>query len=84
MIDIDNIEKMLAEISDPPWEFDDEDGSIDAVSGGCVGFVQPHGNLHTIIRTGEEFSHADGRFIAVSPTIVKELLNEVKRLRGMK
>jgi hypothetical protein len=80
MIDLKPIKEMLENISTTPWELDEEDGNIDAEGGGMVCFIQPHGNHHTIFRTGETYSHADGEFIAAAPTIIRNLIEEIDRL----
>lgn len=50
-----------------PWthglDLDPSDSGIEAAGGGCVAHIQCHGNLNTIRRTGEDFSHADAEFI---------------------
>ena len=50
-----------------PWEWNVEDGSIESSRGGGIAFVHPHGNINTIARTGEQYSHADARLISASP-----------------
>lgn len=55
-----------------PWshdlDSDDPDGGISGPCGGLVCFVQHHGNVNTVARTGEQFSHDDARLIAMSRT----------------
>jgi hypothetical protein len=46
---------------------------IETETGSCVAFAQ--------IREGEEFDHADARFIAAAREAVPQLLDEVERLR---
>lgn len=67
-----------------PWV--DDDGTIRDEHGSAVAFIQPHGNVNTVARTGEHYSKADAEFIAASrtdpsPANVLELAAEVKRLR---
>lgn len=65
-----------------PWELED-DGGIRAGCGGCVAFVQPHGNVNTIHREGESFSSADGRLIAAAPDLYRELKHLVRLLEPL-
>lgn len=79
------MERLAGAASPGPWshrlELDPPDPGIDASPGGCVAHVQCHGNVNTIVRTGEEFSHADARFIAATRDAVPALVAEVRRLR---
>lgn len=63
----------MSEATPGPWshglDMDPPDCGIDGPNGGCVGHVQYHGNINTVARTGEEFSHADARLIAASPCL---------------
>lgn len=56
--------------SEGPWshglDLDPPDSGIETANGGCVAHIQDHGNVNTVARTGEEFSHADARFVAAS------------------
>ena len=56
--------------SEGPWShglnLDPPDSGIETATGGCVAHIQDHGNVNTVTRTGEEFSHADARFVAAS------------------
>ena len=54
--------------SEPP------DCAIMDEHGGCVAFVQLHGNVNTIMRTGEQFSHADARRIVTAWNCFDDLL----------
>jgi hypothetical protein len=58
-----------------PWE--DFEGDIEGV---C--HITPHGNVNTMARTGQAYSHADGAFIAHARADIPELLAEVLRLRA--
>lgn len=86
--------------SSGPWfnDLDAEDGRPEGLitdgRGYCVACVQPHGNIKTVARTGEQFSHDDARYIAaVHPQAVLALLDrlaaaeaerdELRRLLGL-
>ena len=65
-----------------PWYLDADSGSIEATGGGCVGYVQHHGNINTVARTGEAFSHADGEFIANARTDLPAALDTIDALEA--
>jgi len=50
----------------------DDDGRIETEDGTCVARVQEHGNVNTISRTGETFSHADGELICEAFNVLHE------------
>lgn len=64
-----------------PWECDD-DGRIETADGTTVATIQEHGNINTVSRTGEYFSHADGRFVATARDALPWWIGEAERLRG--
>ena len=86
-----------------PWRDDLDDkpryvwGEIEGPNGGLVCTITQHGNVNTVTRRREEFSHADARFISSSRTAlpawirraadaerrVAELEAESARLRGL-
>lgn len=68
------IEERLNAASPGPWEHEPGDSSIEAASGGTVCCIQHHGSIHTFLSTGEEYSHADGEFIANAPKDISFLL----------
>lgn len=60
-----------------PWThdlYDDADGCIRSGNGCLVAVVHSHGNVNTIARTGETFSHDDARLISQAPTMHAALL----------
>ena len=70
-------EALSAATSPGPWshglDMDPPDTGIEAAGGGCVAHVQCHGNVNTVARTGQEFSHDDARFVAESRALVPAL-----------
>lgn len=75
----------LADLASPgPWshrlDLTPPDPGIEAAGGGCVAHVQCHGNVNTVARCREEFSHDDARFIAASREAVPSLLRRVAEL----
>lgn len=84
--DAEHALKLQKAASDRPWL--DDDGTIVDELGGVIAFVQPHGNVNTVARTGEHYSKSDAAFIANSRTDpsaanVLTLAKEVERLRGI-
>lgn len=69
---------MKGQHSPGPWSWDGENNDIDAAGGGCVCWIQPHGNVNTVSFYNEEFSHADARLIAKAP----EMLAMLRRIRS--
>ena len=78
---INEIKKMLDEISQGTWVLD-EDGCVETENGGAICMLQPHGCLRTVSKTGECFDHTDGKFIAAAPTIIRYLLNKIEQLEA--
>jgi hypothetical protein len=82
------IEERASKASPGPWthglEMEPPDPGIEAAGGGCVAFVQVHGNINTVVRTGEEFSHDDARFIAHAREDIPALIAEIRRLKREK
>lgn len=62
-----------------PWETDDEDNGIAGPNGGLVAFVHPYANTHTVIASGEEWSHADAAFIAAARTDLPRALAVIEK-----
>lgn len=57
----------ISKLTPAPWSWDgdDNDPSIEG-NGGCVAHVQCHGNINTVAREGQQYSHADADFIAIA------------------
>jgi hypothetical protein len=53
-----------------PWEWDQEDGTINDDSGYGIAIMHYHGNMQTIAKHGEQYSHANARLIAAAPTLL--------------
>lgn len=69
----------VCEVASPkPWttrlDLEPPDPGIEAAGGCCVCHVQCHANVNTVLRTGEEFSHADARFIALARSAMPALI----------
>lgn len=64
--------------SEGPWthglELEPPDNLIEGENGGGVASIVCHGNVNTVARTGQEFSHNDARFIAASRTALPKAL----------
>ncbi len=86
--ELTRLEAMAAAASTGPWTHDLGEepkyvwGEIEGANGGCVCVVMHHGNVNTVARLGEQFSHADARFIAASRETVPALIAEIRRLRA--
>lgn len=78
MIDLDELERLSAAATDAPWVHgaDDDPPSEDihAESGGAIAMVWPHANVRTVMRHGENFSHADARLIVATRNALPELI----------
>lgn len=62
-----------------PWKLDEETGDITTPDGYLIASVALHGNVNIISRTGETYSHADGKLIEKCPVMLR-LLRDVKLL----
>lgn len=73
--------------TEAPWSHgcDDSppDPSIDRVDGGCIAFMCEHKNIRTIMKHGEDFSHADARLIVAVRNLLPAILEEWVQLRQM-
>ena len=71
------IKEVLPEAASAPWEngCDEDDPAIYTEDGACVGFVQPHGNIHTAINTQQSFSHADAKLITMMRNCIDEVVD---------
>lgn len=80
---LQELRDLEAKATSGEWEHDEEfkDPGIYTHDGGCVLFIQPHGHIKTILNTGEEFSHADARFVCAARNNLVPLLNEIEKLR---
>jgi hypothetical protein len=86
MIDRSFLEELKVldkEACDPPWEHNcDEDPPQPDIDGqnGLVAFVQPHGNIHTVLSTGESFCHADAKLIVLLRNNVSGIIQLANKL----
>jgi hypothetical protein len=90
MLDRAMLEKLRAldkEATPGPWTHGcDEvppDTCIEAGGGGTVCHIQPHGNVRTVMRTGQEFNHADARLITAARNAVPSLLDLADAVPGL-
>ena len=74
------LKKLLKKATRAPWGHDcdeeDPEGLIETEDGCCIARIHPHGNIRTVQKEGEEFSHADARLIVEMRNNIEELLNE--------
>ena len=57
----------VSKLSPAPWTWRGlDDPGIESGNGGCVLHIQMHGNINTVNRTGEQFSHADAEFVCLA------------------
>lgn len=76
-------EKLCQETSSGPWEYEegDPEGAVEEFEGYTICHIQPHGSLNSVNRTGQQYSHADARFIAASRTLLPRALQQIQRLQ---
>lgn len=66
-----------------PWTFyPDIDSGVEGAGGGAVCDVSHHGNVNTVARTGQLFSHADGHLIKCAPCMFAMLVGLRDGTRG--
>jgi hypothetical protein len=86
--------KLRSLASDGEWEHGVNENppsiSIDSSGGGAIAFIQPFGDIRTMMREGREFNHGDAIIIvrAVNSFVpmaecIEELLEENAKLRGL-
>lgn len=75
--------QLCEEASEGHWEFEEDDpyGMIEDKDGYGICQIQHHGSLNSVMRTGEQYSHADARFIAASRDVLPRALQMVRRLQ---
>lgn len=87
--DLAELERLLAAGTATPWfnDLDAEDGRPEGLimesHGYCICCVAHHGNINTVSRTGEQFSHDDARLIPEAVNALPALIAELRRLRGV-
>lgn len=79
--------KTLAQAASPgPWEdrLELNDSGIEDEDGACICHIQYHGNINTVTRTGEHFSHDDARYIAAAhPQAILALIAQLEEWESM-
>jgi hypothetical protein len=85
----DELKRLLQDATPSPWENacdsdDPDDNEITTPDGSLIAFVQPHGNIRTVQRTGETFSRADARLIVTMRNTIEELLQSHDELEAWK
>jgi len=78
---LSEVKARLAAGSTGPWEADED--TIESANGGAVCFIAQHGNIRSIERTGQHYSHADAALIAHAPADLALLVEAVERLIGL-
>lgn len=73
-LDSSVLRELLEKAAPAPWCWNDDEPGVYCLSGALVATVQEHGNLRTVQRTGERYSHADARLIASAPLLAEEVL----------
>lgn len=88
MINLEKIRQILSNATPAPWEADCEEdpqsSSFSTSDGSCVGFVQPYGNINTIIKTGKQFSDDDAKLIVWMRNNIEVLLKSYEELQKIK
>jgi hypothetical protein len=78
-MDLEKLKELCEKASAGPWEYSEEDGLIESGIGGIC-WIQEHGSIHTVRRTGEHRKHADGHFVVAARSAVPELIERVLKL----
>lgn len=82
-LSIKELRRLLTLSSPGPWEHDcddnDPEGVIPTEDGCGVAIIHHHGNIGTVTRTGQEFSHDDARFIVEARNNMEGLLERVEK-----
>lgn len=75
--------QLCEDTSPGPWEYEegDPEGGIEDEDGYSICHIQQHGSLNSVLRTGEQYSHADARFVAASREIMPRALQMIRRLQ---
>lgn len=78
---MEELEKFAREATPGPWEWNEELGPIETVEDGYpIAHIHPHANIRTVLARGEEYSHANARFIAAAnPQRVLDLIARVRK-----
>ena len=79
-MNLDEIEARANAATPGPWDVERETGLISTDDGCAVASIHPHGNVRTVIHTGERYSHSDAAFIAAARTDVHALIARVREL----
>lgn len=80
MIDVSALRALLAAATPGPWT--EDDGSLYGPNDGAVAHIARHASMHTVMATGEDWSHADAALIAAAVNALPALLDELEALRA--
>ena len=81
-MNLDEIEARANAATPGPWDVERETGLISTDDGCAVASIHPHGNVRTVIHTGERYSHSDAAFIAAARSDVPALIARVRELEA--
>lgn len=80
------IEARANAASPGPWtnglDCDPPDDGIESIFGGGICHITNHGNVNTVARTGQAFSHADAIFITHARCDIPALIDHIRFLRA--
>lgn len=82
--ELQQLEALEAKATAGPWEYDTDDGEIDHVDGGAIGWIQDHGNVRTELKMGEPRRNADGHLVVALRNAAPALLQSAREANELR